>query len=40
MIAYALVGLGVLWCAPRVVAFLTTVDRILIVGLLGRRGDR
>jgi hypothetical protein len=40
MIAYALVGLGVLWCAPRVVAFLTTVDRILIVTLLGRRGDR
>lgn len=35
--AYALLGLGVLWCAPRVVAFLTTFDRILIVSLLGRR---
>jgi hypothetical protein len=35
MIAYALLGLGVLWCAPRVVGFLTTVDRILIVSLLG-----
>lgn len=39
MIAYALLGLGVLWCAPRVVAFLTTVDRILIVSLLGRHGN-
>ncbi|WP_420121669.1 sensor domain-containing protein [Nakamurella sp.] len=38
MIAYALLGLGVLWCAPRVVGFLTTVDRILVVTLLGRRG--
>lgn len=37
MIAWALLGLGVLWCAPRVVAFLTTIDRILIVSLLGRR---
>lgn len=39
MVAYALLGLGVLWCAPRVVGFLTTADRILIVTLLGRRGD-
>ncbi len=39
MIAYALLGLGVLWCAPRVVAFLTTVDRILIVSLLARHSD-
>lgn len=38
MVASALLGLGVLWCAPRVVGFLTTVDRILIVTLLGRRG--
>lgn len=37
MIAYALLGLGILWCAPRVVAFLTTIDRILIVSLLGGR---
>lgn len=37
MIAWALVGLGILWCAPRVVAFLTTIDRILIVSLLGGR---
>lgn len=38
MIAYALLGLGVLWCAPRMVGFLVTVDRILVVTLLGRRG--
>lgn len=37
MIAYGLLGLGVLWCAPRAVGFLTTVDRILIVSLLGGR---
>ena len=30
----ALVGAGVLWCAPRVVAFLTTIDRVLITSLL------
>lgn len=35
MVVFGLVGLGVLWCAPRVVAFLTTIDRILIVTLLG-----
>jgi len=34
MALLALIGLGVLWCAPRVVAFLTTIDRILIVSLL------
>jgi hypothetical protein len=27
----------VLWCAPRVVAALTTLDRILITGLLAAR---
>lgn len=37
MIVYGLLGLGVLWCAPRVVAFLTTIDRVLIVSLLGPR---
>lgn len=37
MIAYALIGLGILWCAPRIVGFLTTIDRILIVSLLGGR---
>ncbi len=36
----AVVGLGVLWCAPRVVAGLTTIDRILITGLLGARPSR
>jgi hypothetical protein len=39
MVVFGLVGLGVLWCAPRVVAFLTTIDRILIVTLLARRTD-
>jgi hypothetical protein len=34
MTVMALVGLGVLWCAPRVVAFMTTIDRILIDSLL------
>ncbi|MFN8199920.1 MAG: sensor domain-containing protein [Nakamurella multipartita] len=33
----AVIGLGVLWCAPRVVAALTTLDRILITGLLAAR---
>ncbi len=37
MLILGALGLGVLWCAPRVVAFLTTVDRILIVALLARR---
>ncbi|HEY5848680.1 MAG TPA: sensor domain-containing protein [Microlunatus sp.] len=37
MVVFGLVGLGVLWCAPRIVAFLTTIDRILIVSLLGPR---
>ncbi len=37
MVVYALIGLGVLWCAPRIVAFLITIDRILIVSLLARR---
>ena len=44
MAVLALLGFGVLWCAPRVVEFLTTIDRILIGSLLsgypGRRsGD-
>jgi hypothetical protein len=34
MTMLALIGVGVLWCAPRVVAFLTTIDRILITSLL------
>jgi hypothetical protein len=34
MAVLALIGAGVLWCAPRVVAFLTTIDRVLIVSLL------
>jgi hypothetical protein len=34
MVFLAIVGLGVLWLAPRVVRFLTTIDRILIVSLL------
>jgi hypothetical protein len=34
MVVLALLGLGVLWCAPRVVRFLTTIDRMLIVSLL------
>lgn len=37
MVVLGLLGLGVLWCAPRVVAFLTTIDRMLIVTLLARR---
>jgi hypothetical protein len=32
-----LLGLGVLWCAPRIVRFLVTFDRVLIAGLLGAR---
>ena len=34
MIVLALLGLGVLWCAPRIVGFFTNIDRILIVSLL------
>lgn len=34
MTVLALIGLGVLWCAPRIVRFLTTVDRVLIGSLL------
>ena len=30
----AILGFGVLWLAPMVVRFLTTIDRILIVHLL------
>jgi hypothetical protein len=37
MAVLAAVGLGILWCAPRVVAFLVTFDRILIIALLNRR---
>ena len=29
-----MVGAAVLWCAPRVVGFMTTVDRVLIGTLL------
>jgi hypothetical protein len=39
MTVLAILGLGVLWCAPRVVGFLTTIDRILIGTLLSRRSD-
>ena len=28
------IGAGVLWCAPRIVGFFTTIDRMLIVTLL------
>ncbi len=34
MAVLALLGVGVLWCAPRIVAFFTTIDRMLIVTLL------
>jgi hypothetical protein len=34
MVVLAIIGLGVLWCAPRVVGFLTTIDRVLIGNLL------
>lgn len=40
MIFLAVLGLGVLWLAPRVVRFLTTIDRILIVSLLTGDADR
>jgi hypothetical protein len=39
MVVLAVLGLGVLWCAPRVLSFLTTIDRILIGSLLSRRSD-
>jgi hypothetical protein len=39
MAVLALIGLGVLWCAPRVVGFLTTIDRILIGSLLSGTPD-
>lgn len=34
MAVLAALGAGVLWCAPRVVGFLTTIDRMLITTLL------
>ncbi len=34
MTVMALIGVGVLWCAPRIVSFLTTIDRVLIASLL------
>ncbi|MGS0686565.1 sensor domain-containing protein [Nakamurella sp. GG22] len=34
MAVLALIGAGILWCAPRVVGFLTTIDRMLIAALL------
>lgn len=34
MALLALLGMGVLWCAPRVLSFLTTIDRVLIGSLL------
>jgi hypothetical protein len=37
LILFPLLGLGVLWCAPRVVQFLVTIDRVLIVSMLGAR---
>jgi hypothetical protein len=39
MTVLALLGLGVLWCAPRAVSFLTTFDRILIGSLLSAKPD-
>ena len=39
MTVLAMLGLGVLWCAPRVVSFLTTIDRVLIGTLLSRRSE-
>jgi hypothetical protein len=37
MTVLAMLGLGVLWCAPRVLSFLTTIDRVLIGNLLCAR---
>jgi hypothetical protein len=37
MTVLAMLGLGVLWCAPRVLSFLTTIDRVLIGNLLSAR---
>jgi hypothetical protein len=39
MVVLALIGLGVLWCAPRVLSFLTTIDRVLIGTLLASRSE-
>jgi len=39
MTVLGLLGLGVLWCAPRVVNFLITIDRILIGSLLSARSE-
>jgi hypothetical protein len=39
MTVLAVLGLGVLWCAPRVVSFLTTIDRVLIGTLLSARAE-
>ena len=38
MVVLAAVGAGLLVLAPRVVRFLTTIDRVLIAGLLGGPG--
>ncbi len=37
MTVLAMLGLGALWCAPRVLSFLTTIDRVLIGNLLCAR---
>ena len=37
IVFFPLIGLGVLWCAPRMVRFLITIDRVLIANLLGAR---
>jgi len=37
IILVPLLGLGVLWCAPRIVRFLITIDRVLIDSLLSAR---
>jgi len=37
IILFPLLGLGVLWCAPRIVRFFITIDRVLIAGLLSAR---
>jgi hypothetical protein len=40
MIVLAVVGVGVLVLAPRIVRFFTTIDRVLIASLLGGPGRR
>jgi hypothetical protein len=40
MVLLAFLGLGLLWCAPRVVGFLTTIDRVLIGNLLAGASHR